>query len=98
MRRFTAVVGSALWMIIASSWSVVPSPNPTRRTAILSGVSCVASSGTCMAVGSYATRGGSKTLVERWDGASWTIVPSPNPAKASSSSLQGVSCSSDSAS
>jgi hypothetical protein len=34
--------------------------------------------------------GGNKTLVESWDGAHWSIVPSPNPPN--SPVLSGVSC------
>jgi hypothetical protein len=76
-----------------SNWSIVTSPNPTQKAASLSGVSCVVSSGTCMAVGSYATKKGNKTLAETWDGSAWTIANTPNPAKTASSTLSAVSCS-----
>jgi hypothetical protein len=33
-----------------------------------------------------------KTLIERWNGTSWSIVPSPNPGDATDSGLLGVSC------
>ena len=80
-------------------WSVVPSPNerPASSANALQGVSC-ASASSCTAVGYY-NRGGvpstSRTLVESWDGTSWSIVASPNEAPASSANaLQGVSCAS----
>ena len=55
----------------------------------LGGVSCTSASN-CYAVGS--TDPG--TLVERWDGASWSLVASPNPDHADSTDLSGVSCAS----
>jgi hypothetical protein len=80
-----------------SDWSIVASPNPTQKAASLAGVSCIPSAGSCIAVGNYATKRGTKTLAERWDGASWTIVATPNPAKTSSSFLSDVACSGGSA-
>jgi hypothetical protein len=57
----------------------------------LSGVSC-ASPTNCMAVGSYyqVTIGARQTLIEAWDGAAWSVVPSPSPSPASE--LSAVSC------
>jgi tripartite motif-containing protein 71 len=58
----------------------------------LSGVSCL-SANDCMAVGYYTNAGGAnQTLVEHWDGASWQVVASPNPAGVLESRLEGVSC------
>jgi hypothetical protein len=75
-----------------TSWSIVPSPSPAPgRTNTLLGVSCV-SADVCTAVGWYASHGPSKTLIESWNGTSWSIVPSPNPPKGSRPSLTGVSC------
>jgi hypothetical protein len=74
-----------------SSWSIVPSPNygPTYGTGhnALYGVSCVSAS-SCTAVG---INGVSQTLVEAWDGTSWSIVPSPNNG-IGAHALYGVSC------
>ncbi|MDQ1422666.1 MAG: hypothetical protein QOD72_164, partial [Acidimicrobiaceae bacterium] len=53
-------------------------------------VSCTGASN-CFAVGASST-GNTSTLVERWNGTSWTIVTSPNPTGASSSGLAGISC------
>jgi hypothetical protein len=75
------------------SWSIVGNSRPDGAVAAqLNGVSCVGTS-FCTAVGtstnSQAVPG---TLVERWDGSSWTQMRSPNPGGASSSSLAAVSC------
>jgi len=73
-----------------TSWSVVPSPNPGNPHAILQGVSCVSPT-VCTAAGlSYTNSGASTTLIESWDGTSWSVVPSPNPA--AESGLSGASC------
>jgi hypothetical protein len=69
----------------------VPVPLGTRA-ATLDGVSCPSATA-CTAVGNYTTRSGvEQTLAERWDGTTWTVAPTPNPAGATSSSLSGVSC------
>ena len=75
-----------------SVWSVVPSPNPTgATTSVLTGVSCT-SSLSCIAVGGSVSAGTILTLVESWNGSVWSVVPSPNPAGATTSGLSGVSC------
>jgi hypothetical protein len=75
------------------AWRIEKSPNPVRATnSQLAAVSCVTSS-SCTAVGRTARTGGSDfTLVEHWDGARWSIVPSPDPAGSTYSVLSGVSC------
>jgi hypothetical protein len=70
----------------ALTWSVVPSPNPGFNGSVLNGVSCV-SAAACTAVGSYHGSGG--TVIESWNGTSWSVVPSPSPA---GGYLSGVSC------
>ncbi len=73
-----------------TGWSVVPSPNPGNPHAILEGVSCVSAT-VCTAAGlSYTNSGASTTLIESWDGTSWSVMPSPNPA--AESGLSGASC------
>jgi hypothetical protein len=77
-----------------TSWSVVQSPNAGRATTgnLLSGVSCVSATA-CTAVGAYANSGTGKTLVESWDGTSWSVVPSPNAGLPRTLNvLNGVSC------
>jgi hypothetical protein len=83
-----------------TQWSIEPTDNPTgTHGAQLVGVSCKSSS-TCVAVGQATDfpfgnpRG---TLAELWDGTSWRITPTPNPAGAPFSALNGVSCTSPSA-
>jgi hypothetical protein len=81
-----------------TSWTIVSTPNAVgAQSSTLLGVSCTAANA-CTAAGSYKNSSGvTVTLVERWDGTSWTIQASPNPAGASSSALSGVSCVSSSA-
>jgi hypothetical protein len=57
----------------------------------LAHVSCPAASTTCVAVGDYVAGSNDKTLVERWNGTSWSVTASPNPS--TSAQLAGVSCS-----
>ena len=75
------------------SWSVLPSPDPAGATSsVLSGVSC-ASSSNCFAVGSFAAATNSvATLIERWNGKTWSIVNGPKVAGSSYNVLNGVSC------
>jgi hypothetical protein len=70
------------------TWRVVPSRG--RPGSALLGVTCVSAT-SCTAVG----RGGSKTLVESWNGTAWSIVPSPN--RHGIGQLSGISCVSASA-
>ena len=69
---------------------------PVRKgstSSVLSAVSC-ASKVSCVAVGSsdVSPAGDYVTLAESWNGAAWTIEPTPNPAKGSQ--LLAVSCTS----
>ncbi|GAC1583062.1 MAG: hypothetical protein NVS3B24_21550 [Candidatus Dormibacteria bacterium] len=75
-----------------SSWSLTPTaPAGASSYAVLEGVSCT--SGTCSAVGSYLGAGGNdQTLVEMWDGASWSVTPSANTSSALFNVLHAVSC------
>jgi hypothetical protein len=74
-----------------TSWSIVPSPNNGTSNNELNGVSCVSTT-SCSAVGYYDTSMGvSQTLVESWNGTSWSVVPSPNNGT-SNNELNGVSC------
>jgi hypothetical protein len=75
-----------------SAWSIMSSPNPagSRYTGLL-GVSCPSTT-TCFAVGDYSTTAPTtKSLVEHWNGTSWTIMTSPNPT-GSATYVVGVSC------
>ena len=63
-----------------TSWSVVPSPTPSGALySRLKSVNAV-SANNIWAVGDLRLRGGgSRTLIEHWNGTSWHRVPSPNP-------------------
>jgi len=61
-----------------NQWSVVPSPNVGTGNNTLIGVSAV-SSGEVWAVGTYLNAGNiAQTLIMRWNGNQWSVVPSPN--------------------
>jgi hypothetical protein len=60
------------------SWSIVSAPSPPYRQTSFSALSVV-SKDDIWAVGNSFTFGSSsRTLVEHWDGATWSIVPSPS--------------------
>jgi hypothetical protein len=83
-----------------SSWILLAAHIPVGATASqLAAVSC-ASASWCIASGNYVpadTDGGSLTLAEIWNGASWAIERTPDPAKTASDELAGSSCSSPTA-
>jgi hypothetical protein len=72
-----------------NGWTVVPSPDPVIKagsgfaSATLTGISALAPND-MWAVGTYSTVTGtvldSFTLVEHYNGSTWSVVPSPNPA------------------
>jgi hypothetical protein len=79
-----------------TGWTVVASPNPlTGPTDIDTLLGATATSASnAWAVGTYSHGAPGKTLIERWNGASWKLVPSPNPGgRAGESVLLGVSAS-----
>jgi len=78
-------------------WHIQPTPNPPgAQGAALMGVACTGPSA-CLAVGaSNPFTPSAKTLAERWNGVTWRIVPSPNPA-AGGGTFNAVSCASSSA-
>jgi hypothetical protein len=73
-----------------AQWSTVPSPNPgANQRSVLNGVDGTSGSNV-WAVGSYINSSAvEQTLVLRWNGQNWGIVPSPNQG-ASDNSLYGV--------
>lgn len=73
------------------SWTIVPSPNPPASLATLASVSCLTST-SCFAVGDAFAHGSDRPLVEHWDGAAWSVVPTP--ALSVIGSLGAVSCAS----
>jgi len=78
-----------------TSWSIQTTPNPAGATGSgLFAVSCTSTSG-CAAVGSYTNSAGVElSLAEAWNGKSWSIQPTPQPAGSIGSDLLGVSCTS----
>ncbi|MGZ6565296.1 MAG: hypothetical protein ACXVH3_36155 [Solirubrobacteraceae bacterium] len=77
-----------------AAWTVQRTPNPAgAKDRELFGVSCV-SMAACTAVGYTNSAGTYVTLVERWNGSSWSVQQTPNPAGATFSKLSGVSCAS----
>jgi hypothetical protein len=74
-------------------WAVQSTPNPAGAAAsALNGVSC-SSVSACTAVGQFTVGSGVQlTLAERWNGSSWAIQPTPNPARSPSSRLFAVAC------
>ena len=80
-----------------TGWAIQPSPNPAGSSPYLASVSCSTPSA-CTAVGySYTDDPNTAGFAERWDGASWSIEPTPQPAGAASSNLTSVSCTSPNA-
>ncbi len=79
----------------AASWSIQRTPSPIgAENSSLTGVSC-SSNMACTAVGDYTnSTGESVTLAERWNGTTWAIQTTPNPAGAQDSYLNSVSCTS----
>src|SRR5262249_22043182 len=78
------------------TWSVVHSPNRRAGGNFLDAVSCV-SANMCMSTRHrLADTGAIVTLAERWDGTSWSLVPSPNVGRGGDR-LVAVSCASESA-
>jgi hypothetical protein len=78
-------------------WTIVASPNAdATQDNFLSGVTCFSGS-LCFAVGHYRNNNpANQTLIEQWNGKSWTIVNSPNTSADKSNSLNRVTCTSDS--
>jgi hypothetical protein len=73
-----------------TDWSVVTTPNPiSTQVSSLQGVVCVNSSD-CWAVGGDGSRPPFQTLIEQWNGETWSIVPTPNPVQGGG--LAGVVC------
>jgi hypothetical protein len=75
-----------------TTWVIEPTPQPVGSTgSSLSSVSCI-SPIDCTAVGSFASGATNQTLVENWNGTSWSIETTPNPSGATVSGLLSVSC------
>lgn len=65
---------------LAGNWQVVPSANGARQVNELHGVSALADDDVWAVGVSYNTeRTISNSLIEHWNGSSWSVIPSPNP-------------------
>lgn len=85
---FVTGKGRAASSASCGSWSLVPNPN-TGMFDTFNGVAAVDAT-PVWAVGYYYTSGGNgQTLIERWNGTAWNIVPSPNPGS-SDNGLYGI--------
>src|SRR5438045_9623651 len=74
----TTKVSQNRYSTASCQWSVVPSPNGSSSSN-LSGVAAV-SANDIWAVGSSGNQmSGAQTLIEDWNGTSWSVVTSPNP-------------------
>jgi hypothetical protein len=63
-----------------TTWNLVGSPNNNgtgTQNNVLSGVSCISTS-FCTAAGSYFNGTHEQTLIEKWNGTTWSLVGSPN--------------------
>ena len=75
-----------------TTWSIVPSPNTgAGGVSELNSVSCPSAT-SCTSVGDFFTGTVSQTLVEQWNGTTWSIVASPVPSTSATSVLSSVSC------
>ena len=93
---FAAASAAADPAFASPGWAVQQAPASQIGDGQLSAGSCTAISA-CTAVGTYTNGGGTPvTLSEFWNGTSWAVQPTPNPAGATSSGLTGVWCTSTS--
>ena len=75
-----------------SDWSLVTSPNiSSTDDNILYGVRCVSKS-FCMAAGHDYNGTTDQTLIEKWNGSTWSLVTSPNTSSAEDNFIGAVSC------
>ncbi len=91
----TLAAAGMMSLPLAAGAAARPAPAAAVVTGELHGVSC-SSAGACMAVGDHLSVSGGLggTLTERWNGADWSVVPSPSPRHFphAGAELDGVSC------
>ena len=76
-----------------TAWSIIPSPSPSLKGENALNAVAAVSTSNVWAVGVYNSNadGGVVTLIEEWNGGSWSVVPSPNAGSYPISNyLQGV--------
>jgi hypothetical protein len=75
-----------------SSWASQSTEAPAGTTAAEFQADHCLSKTSCVAGGYYATASGTFSLVEAWNGTSWSVQKTPNPVGATETRLKGVSC------
>jgi hypothetical protein len=80
-----------------ASWDLVPSPNPGAHDSVLMGAATVPNSDRVWAVGWYRDikDGPTRTLITRWDGTEWSVVPSPNMGDAANGLMDVIALADD---
>ncbi len=93
MSLATALAGASAASAQPSTWSIASSPNYSEPLSnYLASVSCTTTT-FCVAVGYYPSASGAQvTLAESFNGTSWTLTPTPNPASSLAAQLTSVSC------
>ena len=87
----TATPTQAPTPVPCTTWQIIPSPNPpSLPNSRLVAVSALAPADTWAVGGTYVFDDLAQTLIERWDGTAWRVVPSPNRSGANQTFLQGV--------
>ena len=76
-----------------TAWVIQPTPDPPSATVtFLNAVACPVKT-MCEAAGYHQNNAGHyATLAERWDGATWAIQPTPDPAGVTIGMLDGIAC------
>ncbi|HXW33644.1 MAG TPA: hypothetical protein VEJ87_03630, partial [Acidimicrobiales bacterium] len=76
------------------SWSITATQNPSAGTeqVVLTGVACT-STVACTAAGYLVGSSGDETLLELWNGATWSLVTSGTVAGDFATGLNGIACS-----
>jgi hypothetical protein len=75
-----------------SKWKETPPPNPEGSVSTTLYAVGASTATDAWAVGTYRLSGSNEqTLIEHWDGTTWTIVPSPNGSGTAASRFTGVS-------
>jgi len=76
-----------------SAWTVTSAKNVSSKGTGFNGVWC-RTAVQCVAVGSYTNTVANRyqTLIESWNGSSWTVVQSPNRSTSLGDDLQSVNC------
>jgi hypothetical protein len=76
-----------------SEWAITPTPNAVEYRNFLTGVSCF-SDQDCVAVGYWNLQSSpAQTMIESWNGETWSLTPSPDRGRKWDSVLNAVSCS-----